>query len=88
MSLIKVQANIAVGKNLLMIGPDAGAPMVVECRWFLKRENKFNEITGIKASCYQPCIDDVGSSYHMNNVEYASKSFLISKAKSIVVLPL
>ena len=44
----------------ITIGPDAGNPMMIHCRWYVKANNKYKEIIGVKSSCYQPCIDDVG----------------------------
>ena len=55
LSLMKVEASIAVG-------PDTGTPMMVNCKWFVKKNSQYCEIQGVRSSCYQPCIDDVGCS--------------------------
>jgi hypothetical protein len=55
LSLIKVIANI-------LVGVDAGTPMMVSCRWFIKKNGQYSEIQGVTSSCYQPCIEDVGCS--------------------------
>lgn len=49
LSLMKVEAVIDVG-------PDAGSPMMVNCKWMVKKDNRLTEIHGLKSSCYQPCI--------------------------------
>jgi hypothetical protein len=46
----------------IIVGPDAGTPMMVNCKWFIKKNNHYSEIQGVTSSCYQPCIEDVGCS--------------------------
>lgn len=46
----------------ITVGPDAGTPMMVNCKWLIKKSNQYSEIQGVTSSCYQPCIEDVGCS--------------------------
>ena len=66
LSLMKVDANISVG-------PDAGMPMMVNCKWFIKKGSQLTEIQGVRSSCYQPCIEDVGCSYICGKLEFMCK---------------